>query len=317
MVRPRHELGPRLRRALAMLPWLLERGEVPVREVAERFGLGEDDVVADIGLIGAFGVDERAGLDRLEVDIWEDDDTGEAVVHAFRGALLAAPPRLTDAHSFAVLTAGRALLAVPGADPSGALGRALGKLESALGDDAAVAVDLEQPEHLGIVQEAAAGRQRLHIEYWSQYRDVVAERRIDPLAVYSLRGRWYVLGWDEPSGEHRRFRVDRIRSSRPTGETFEHDPIEPPTESFEPPADAPLVTLLLPPPGRWVVEAYEPVEEDELGDGSLRVSFYLVGERWLERLLLRVGPGALVESPEVLRDLPRRAARRLLERYEP
>jgi proteasome accessory factor C len=318
MARPRHDLGPRLRRLLAMLPWLLERGEVTVREVAERFGLDEDEVVRDINLLGAIGVDERAGLDRVEVDIWHadaDDGPGEPVVHAFRGALLTTAPRLTAAHSFAVLTAGRALLAVPGADTSGALGRALAKLEATLGEDAAVAVDLDQPTHLDAVRRAAADRIRLHVEYWSQYRDARTERRIDPLVVYSLRARWYVLAWDHATGEHRRFRVDRIRTCESTGERFDHDEVDVPTEAFDPPAGAPLVTLLLPPAGRWVVEAYDPIDADELADGRLRVTFHLVGERWLERLLLRVGPGARVESPASLADLPERAARRLLARY--
>jgi proteasome accessory factor C len=315
MARPRHDLGPRLRRLLAMLPWLLERGEVPVSEVAERFGLPEDEVVRDVTLLGALGVDERLGLDRVEVDIWPDDVTGEPLVHAFRGALLTEPPRLTAAHSFAVLTAGRALLAVPGADTGGALARALAKLEAALGEEAPVAVDLDQPEHLDAVRQAVADREQLQLGYWSQYRSELTDRLVDPLVAFSLRGRWYLLAWDHTRGEQRRFRVDRIRSCRTTGQRHDREPVEPPEVAFTPPPDAPLVTLVLPPAGRWVVEAYDPVDADELPDGRLRVVFHLVGERWLERLLLRVGADAAVESPAELADLPRRAARRLLLRY--
>jgi proteasome accessory factor C len=315
MARPPALLGPRLRRVLAMLPWLLERGTVGVREVAERFGLAEEEVVRDLALVGAFGVDDRVGLDRLEVDLWDDDPSGEAVVHAFAGAMLTEAPRLTDAHSFAVLTAGRALLAVPGSDQGGSLARALRKLESALGGDVPLEVDLERPAHLDALRAAVDRRERLQVGYWAQYRDAVTDRRIDPLGVYSLRGRWYVLARDERSGEERRFRVDRIRSVVPTGETFEHEPVELPADAFEPPPGAPLVRLVVPPEGRWVLESYDPIQAEELADGRVEVSFHLVGERWLERLLLRLGPDARVEDPPELRDLQRRAAERLLRRY--
>jgi proteasome accessory factor C len=315
MARPPALLGPRLRRLLAMLPWLLEQGSVPVREVAERFGMDVDDVVRDLGVVGAFGVDERVGLDRLEVDIWDDDGSGEPIVHAFRGALLAAPARLTDAHSFAVLAAGRALLAVPGSDPDGALARAMAKLEAALGDDAPVAVELERPALLDAVREAVEQRHQLRIEYWAQYRDALTERVVDPLGAFSLRSRWYLLAWDHGSGGQRRFRIDRIRSLAPTGSTFDHEPVEIPTDAFAPPTDAPLVRLLLPADARWVLEAYEPVEVEELDGGRFEVTFHQVGERWLERLLLRLGPQARVVAPRELGGLQAAAARRLLARY--
>jgi predicted DNA-binding transcriptional regulator YafY len=50
-------------------------------------------------------------------------------------------------------------------------------------------------------------------------------------------------------------------------------------------------------------------------DGRLRVTFTVVGDRWLERVLLRLGPEAEVVSPGDLRDAGRDAARRVLARY--
>jgi proteasome accessory factor C len=73
---------------------------------------------------------------------------------------------------------------------------------------------------------------------------------------------------------------------------------------------------VVPASARWVAEAYDPREVEEVDDGRLRLRLAVAGERWLERLLLRVGPEAVVESPASHVDVGRRAALRLLSRYE-
>ena len=46
----------RLRRLLVMLPWLMERGEVPVADVARRFGLTPAEVARDLELAAMCGL---------------------------------------------------------------------------------------------------------------------------------------------------------------------------------------------------------------------------------------------------------------------
>ena len=75
------------------------------------------------------------------------------------------------------------------------------------------------------------------------------------------------------------------------------------------------MVLDLPASARWVAEAY-PVDSEEQEDGRLRVTATVVGTAWLERLLLRVGPEAVVVEPAELVDLPAEAAQRLLAPYE-
>jgi hypothetical protein len=62
----------RLRRLLVMLPWLMERGEVPLAEVAERFGLTESQVAADLELVAMCGLPPI--VDEL-IDIFIDEGT--------------------------------------------------------------------------------------------------------------------------------------------------------------------------------------------------------------------------------------------------
>ena len=61
----------RLRRLLVMLPWLMEREEVPLAEVAERFSVSEAELVKDLELASMCGLPPYQ--DEL-VDLYIDDD---------------------------------------------------------------------------------------------------------------------------------------------------------------------------------------------------------------------------------------------------
>lgn len=305
----RSDHGPRLARLLAMVPWLLSEGGASVSDIASRFGIEEAEVIGDLGLVGLCGVPPYGGGDLIDIIV--DDGW----VSAFAGPFFTRPMRLTPAEGFAVLAAGRALLAVPGADLEGSLARALAKLEAVVGEGGSLEVDIDPPEGLAAVRAGIAGHERLEVDYYSAWRDEVSERRIDPLVAYSLAGRWYVDAYCHRAGGPRRFRVDRIRSVRPTGEHFEPMDASPPEQAFTPGPDTRTVTLTLPASARWVAETYPVRSVEELGGGHMQVVLEVTGPAWLERLLLRLGPEAAVVEPEDLRGLAAEAASRLLARY--
>jgi len=300
----------RLRRLLVMLPWLMERGDVPVAEAAERFGVSDAHLIHDLEVASLCGLPPY--VDEL-VDLWIDD----GVIHIGVPRLFTRPLRLTAPEGFALLAAGRAAMALPGADPGGPLGRALEKLAATLGvtDQPAVVVDVEQPPLLEAVQRAAEAAERLAITYYSARRGELRARTIDPQAVYTMRGRWYVVADDSLAGPARTFRIDRIESATPTGDRFEHREVPPEWGDFFGDADTVDVTLVLPASAAWVAETYPVREAVALGDGRLRVRLAVASERWLERVLLRAGPEAAVEEPPAWRNLGRDAAARLLARY--
>lgn len=314
MARTSSNFAPRLRRMLLMVPWLLESGGSTVPELATRFGVSEDDVVRDLNLVMCCGVPPYGAEHMITVMLDEDGS-----VLAWKGPFFNRPMRLTPNEGFAVLAAGRTLLAVPGADATGPLATALAKLEAALGSAGTVAVELEAPPLLPVVRRAAEAHERLAIDYYSAWRDEVTERVIEPHEVFSTDGRWYVSAADSRSGTLRRFRVDRMASAEPTGERFEPPPERPAAPGgdrvFPRADDATPVTIVLPPSARWVAEVYQPDEVEELDGGRLRVRLAVTGERWLERLLLRVGPEAVVEEPPAMRGVGAAAARRLLAAY--
>ena len=128
----------RLSRLLVILPWLMERGEVPLAEVAATFKMTPEEVAAELELAAMCGVPPF--VDEL-IDVFIDGET----VYVGVPRLFTKPLRLTAPEGFALVAAGRAAMQLPGADPTSALGRGLAKLAAALGEDAdesALVVDL-------------------------------------------------------------------------------------------------------------------------------------------------------------------------------
>lgn len=298
----------RIARLLVMVPWLARRGRTTVPEVAQAFHITVEQARQDLGFASLLGVPPYTPECYAVDVVLEGDD-----VEVFGRPYLKRPPKLTAAEGLTLLAAGKALLEVPGAEVAGPLATALAKLERVLGSLDAVIVDLQHPPLLAAVRAAAEEGRRLRITYWTAWRDEVGERDIDPLAVFQKGGRWYVEADCRRSGELRRFRVDRIHELADTGERFERRAAAVPEDVFTPGPGERRVVLDLPADARWVVEAYP--NEHEERDGRLRVVLHVVGETWLERLLLRVGPDAAVVEPADLRDLGARAAARLLARY--
>ncbi len=297
----------RLHQLLILLPWLMTRGEATIEEIAERFGMRPDHVVRELELAACCGLPPYQ--DEL-IDLVVED--GRVTVGVPR--LFTRPLRLTPREGFAVVAAGRAALALPGADPAGPLARALDKLEAALGARPVVSVELEEPPLLGVVNAAAAAGERLAITYRAG-DDRVTERVIAPLAVHARQGAWYVVADCSLAGAERTFRIDRIDVAHPTGERFTPRAVAPPAGDWFDDAALPEAELLLAPGASWVVERYPVRSVAVEPDGRRRVVLKVTGERWLGRLLVQLGPDAEVVAPAAWRDLAARTAAEVLAAY--
>ncbi len=301
--------GDRLRRLLVMLPWLMERGEVPVAEMATRFELTEAELVGDLELAALCGLPPF--IDEM-IDVFID----EGMVFAGLPRLFTKPLRLTAPEGFALLISARAAMQLPGADATGPLARALDKLASVLGDDGVV-VDVPRPPAAADLAAAVNDCARMKVRYWSASRDEATERVITPRSIFLDRGHWYVIADDDRSAEQRTFRIDRFEEWSRTGETAALSPaVSPPSgDQWFADGDVPSVVLRLGEPARWVRERY-PVREEHDDGATLTVRLAVSSELWLRTLLLRLGPHAEVVEPEEWRHVAVTAAMELLARYE-
>lgn len=319
----RLDAGQRLRRLLAVLTWLARVHRAPVSELAERFALTPEELVADLELAACCGLPPYTPDQLMEIVVDEEE------VVADLGPELARPRRLTAAEGFALAAAARAILATPGADPYGALGRAVAKLEVALGAEpghGALRVDLGQDPHLAEVRRAVDAGHQLAVRYYSLSSDEESDRVIDPVGLVAVDGQWYLDAYCHRAGGMRRFRLDRLVSVSETGETVSHPSAEfsgaAPTPghdsvaaAFVPGPEATVATVLVEPRGLWLVEAVPTLAVRRRPDGSSEVDLAVASRVWFERLLLRLGPHGRVIAPEELVDAGRAAADRLLQRY--
>jgi proteasome accessory factor C len=301
----------RLKRLLALVPWVVAHDGPTIEEVCRRFGMTEPELIAELDLVWCCGVHPFTPDSLMEVTV-EDGRVWIRYADWFDR-----PLRLTPEEGLALVAAAAALLAVPGADPAGPLARGLGKLATVLGVDLGAALDV----HLGAVPEAVlaalrdatAAHRQVEIDYYTYGRDQRTRRVVDPYAVFAAEGEWYLTGWCHLALAERRFRVDRIRGLEVLDQTFEAPATPPRPEVFEARADDPRVVLDLAPRARWVAERY-PVEAlKELKAGRLRVTLVISEQAWLERLLLRLGPDAKVVRGAD--GVAAGAARRVLDRY--
>lgn len=318
--RPVRTASGRLPRLLAIVSWLADAGEASVSDIAARFDMPEDDVVRELELAACCGVPPYTPDALLDIVVTEES------VRAFLPKDMARPRRLTPGEGLALAASARTILAVPGADPDGALGRALAKLDTVLGDHGQLVIDLDAPLNLEVVRAAVAAGRQLEIEYHSASTDETTVRVVEPAAVVALDGHWYLDAYCHRALGTRRFRVDRIGSLQlldaPVAPMPGRGTLEDRQDAFVPGPGSTTVTLRLGPEALWVADtvpilSQRPVSAGDggAGDGEVEVTLAVGGMAWLERLLLQLGPHARVVAPPELEGAGAAAAARLLRRY--
>lgn len=294
-----------------MLPWLMEQGEVPLGEVAARFEIDESDLIADLELVAMCGLPPY--VDEM-IDVFVDEGT------VFVGVprLFTRPLRLTRDEAFELLVAGRAAMQLPGADVGGALNRGLRKVAAALGeDDTGVLVMSVTPDEVVALSTAIGGGRRVRLAYRSADDAEPTERGVTPFGVRHIDGHWYLWAHDDRRGSLRTFRVDRISMIIDDGPAQVQAPGDLQLDRVEWfGADVPRVLLRLAPAARWVLERF-PIDEvsDPDSDGWRLARVPVTSERWLARLLLRLGTDAQVIEPQEYIDLGAVTAAAVLARY--
>lgn len=307
----------RLRRLLAVIPWVSGRGSVTLEEIAERFDYPLDRLRRDLTEVVQFvGVYPYTPDMMIEVVLDGDDERVSFALADY----FAAPLRLTPEEALSLVSGGLGLLgAEEGLD--GALERGLTKVAARFGVEVGDALDvnlgLADPAMVAELRRAADARHCVEIDYYSLQRNAAAKRVVEPHLVFSQDGEWYLTGHCRLADEVRTFRVDRILEWTELDESFSSVG-DRPRATFAPSEDDLRVTLAVTSAASWIAEAFPVENVDATDDGGLVVTLAVSNLAWLERLLLQLGPDASIVSsvPELAGSVRADAARALLGRYQ-
>jgi proteasome accessory factor C len=309
----------RLPRLLALVPYLQARPGIGVAQAAADFGVTEAQLRRDLTLLWMCGLPGHGPGDLIDLSF-----EGENVEVIF-DAGMSRPLRLTAEEALALVVALRTLAETPGLADTGAVQRALGKVESVAGEavaDETVAVALDDSERLAPLLRRAVDDQRaLRIRYYSASRDETTERTIDPVRMFTADGNGYVEAWCRRVEGMRVFRIDRMEdvevldepASVPAGVEL-RDLSE---GVYQPAAEHLLVALRLGPAYAWVADYYstEQVEPDPADPEQLRISLRVADPAWVRALVLGSAGQVEVLGPDWLAEDVRTDAERALSSY--
>ena len=309
----------RLRRLLALVPYVVSRKAVGLAETAAAFGMTERELVDDLNLVWC--VELKAPEPYCPIDL--SYEGGEIVVS--QAESIARPLRLAADEASALLVALRMLAEMPG--DGSAVARLIAKIEEAAGTAGAASaqgtiqiVPPNEGEVAAQVREALAEGRRVHLRHYVHGRDEVTERDVDPMRLLVVEGRSYLEGWCRRAEGVRLFRLDRVLEL-----TILDVPRQVPAEATERDVEQGLflpsesderVELELSAPASWVAEYYPCESVTDIGEGRRRVVLRTPDTRWVRRLALRLGEDTRVLSPASLAEEVRSAAATALALYE-
>jgi proteasome accessory factor C len=309
----------RLRRLLALVPYVVSRKVVGLAEAAAAFGMTERELIDDLNL--AWCVELKAPEPYCPIDL--SYEGGEITIS--QAESIARPLRLAADEASALLVALRMLAEVPSDDS--AVARLIAKIEGAAGASAAASsqmtVEIDSPNVRGmttkITAAQAAGR-RLHLRYYVPGRDEATERDVDPMRLLVVEGYTYLEGWCRRADGVRLFRLDRVLDltvldvAAEVPEEAEQKDVD--SGLFQPSESDERVELELAPGARWVAEYYPCESVTELGDGRLRAVLRTPDTRWVRRRALQHGEDIRVVAPVALASEVRAAAAAALALYD-
>jgi proteasome accessory factor C len=294
-------------RLLALAPYLQTRGAVPLKEVADDFGVSPAQVLKDLRVLYHCGLPGDGPGDLIEIDVEALENDPEGLVRVGNADFLARPLRLGSNEASALIVALHALL---DASPDGSrevVERTVAKLEEAAVQGSTPLLGVHLPPDRPAVdgaqnalEHAIAEDRQVRLEYYVATRDETTDRVVDPIAVTRGAGRHYLDAWCHLVDDRRLFRLDRITGLEELASHRVHHDLDPrdlATGLFEASPDDLRARVRLSPEMRWFAEYYPVLSSSETADGGLEVTLAVSDERWLLRLALRFGPGLSVLEP--------------------
>lgn len=303
--------SPDVVRMLTLVPWLLRRPGISIRETALAFRTDEVNIRAELEHLDFCGLPGLGGGALFDVTVIDDE------VWVSMAPELNRPMRPTPIESLRLLLIANVAERVVGGEVP-ALSSAIAKLGTALGVSPG-AIDVVEPGPDGTIvaaRRAIAHDRAVRFLYRGRQDAGPAIRSVEPWRLDLREGSWYLHGHDRDAGAARIFRLDRATDLEvlPDVRTVPV-PLELPVPRYEPGADDLEIELRLGPAALWLLDAIEPDATIEASD-SLIVRLRTGAPEWLVRLIMMCGGNAEVVAPESIRELVVRRATDALRRLD-
>jgi proteasome accessory factor C len=296
---------------LALVPYVLDKGEVSVSEAARQFQRTEDDIVEAVQLIACAGIPgENLAYSHLDLfDIDWDLFEEQRLITFWNTVAIDHSPRFTAREASALIAGLQYLAAHPAYSGRGDIDEVLGKIRRGSSHGYSDRIAIAQPEaedHLQILNDAIGAKVSVSILYHNKAGET-GTRLIDPLVLESRDAAWYVRAWCHHRQALRTFRVDHMESVEPTEKPQGNhdsliDDISP--ELFQPSSDDITVGIDTTVGALPVIADYLPRGFTQpLGEGALRLEIPFAHYGSLTRfaaahttLVTIVAPGSAVAA---------------------
>jgi proteasome accessory factor C len=205
---------------LALVPYVIDRGEVSVAEAARQFSRSEADITEAVRLIACAGVPgENLAYSHLDLfDIDWDLFENEGTITFWNTVALDHSPRFSAREASALIAGLQYLAAHPAYSGRTDLDTVLGKIKRGSSEGFAEKIAVSRPgvdSHVHALNDAITSQVSVDIVYHNKAGES-GSRRIDPLVLESRDSRWYVRAWCHHRKALRTFRLDHIQALEPT-----------------------------------------------------------------------------------------------------
>lgn len=299
--------APRVTRLLGIVTFLERQGEATVAELADQFGVTEQQIRRDVELLWVSGMPGHGPQDLIDFDAWAFDEDVIRLVNS-QGV---SQVRLSPREAVALIGALQAVVA--GGVAPDAAHSALAKLTEAVGDgDAVRSVSLHpaDPTIAATLRDAIERRVVVDVTYVDA-GDRRTERVIEPHRLVVIDGATYVECYCRRAHDYRTLRLDRMRAAAAGTDAVMTPPSETSGFSLVPQFEAVVRATRA---ARWLLDTFPGVEVEDDGE-TVTARFGVADAGVMAGQLLAIGTHLHdIAPPEFAREVARQARAALAAR---
>lgn len=309
--------------SLNLVPYFKAHPERSVFEAAKDLSLSPDELVRALGRLHCSGISaDTQDLIDLSYEL-----TKGVVIHDDQG--MDSSLRLTPTEAGALLLTVEVLETMPGLVDRSAVASAAEKLRSimdersqaiydAIADHSSATPDDEDAQLR--INEALSAKKRVRFDYWSASSNATTRRVVDPARIFIRGDAAYLTAFVEDYGEHRTFRIDRMRSVEVLNEPAKPRSAQLRFSSADPFGfrDSSSAEVEIAPDALWMLDEYDMSRTSDAAETTTRwVSAHMpVGSaNWFARFALSHADHLRVIGPSDLVQAVREQAQAGLQRY--